>query len=93
MVKIYLFPDNWRNSLAFEGFVTHTVIPETIRFPKLYRKGAYINMFSFAFGFHGSLLFLGENEKGSSIYKASLHNPVQDIQKVTEGVQGTRICY
>ena len=73
--------------------MTHTIIPETIRFTKLNRKGAYANISSVAVCTHGSLLFLCENEVGSTIYKARLHNPVQDIQKISEGCKGDRILY
>ena len=38
-------------------------------------------------------LFLSEGKNGSRIFKARLHNPVQDIERIVEGVNGTRICY
>ena len=45
-----------------------------------------------AVGTHGCLVFLCENEKGGTVYKVRLHNPVQDIQKLAECVKGDRIC-
>ena len=44
-----------------------------------------------ALGTHGWLVFLCESEKGGTVYKARLHNPVQDIQKLAECVKGDRI--
>ena len=40
---------------------------------------------------NGWLVFLCESEKGGTVYKARLHNPVQDIQKLAECVKGDRI--
>ena len=46
-----------------------------------------------AVGTHGWLIFLCESEKGGTVYKARLHNLVQDIQKLAECVKGDRIPY
>ena len=40
---------------------------------------------------HGSLLFLCENETGSTIYKAKLHNPISEIVKLSDDCEGDRI--
>lgn len=71
--------------------MTHTIVPETIRFTQMNRKGAYPNVSSVAVGMHGSLLFLCENETGSTIYKAKLHNPISEIVKLSDGCNGNRI--
>ena len=73
------------------AFVTHTIIPKTIWFTKLNCKGAYKIISSVAVGTHGWLVFLCESEKGGTVYKARLNNPVQDIQKWAECVKGDRI--
>ena len=73
------------------GFLTHAIIPETIRFTKLNRKVAYKKISSVAVGTHGWFVFLCESEKGGTIYKACLPNPVQNIQKLIECVNGDRI--
>ena len=65
------------------------MIPETIRFTKLNHKGAYKNISSVASGTPGWLVFLCESEKGGTVYKARLHNPVQDIQKLAECIRET----
>ena len=44
-----------------------------------------------AVGAHGWLVFLCESEKGETVYKARLHNPVEDIQKLAECVKGDRL--
>ena len=44
-----------------------------------------------AVGTHGWFVFSCESEKGGTVYKARLHNPVQDIQKLAECVKGDRI--
>ena len=67
------------------------MIPETIRFTKLNHKGAYKNISSVASGTPGWLVFLCESEKGGTVYKARLHNPVQDMQKLAECVKEERI--
>ena len=41
--------------------------------------------------YYGCLVFLCESEKEGTVYKARLHNPVQDIQKLAECVKGDRI--
>ena len=46
-----------------------------------------------AVGTHGWLVFLCESAKGGPVYKARLHNLVQDIQKLAECVKGDRIPY
>ena len=43
-------------------------------------------------GTHGWLVFLCESAQGGPIYKARLHNLVQDIQKLAECVKGDQIC-
>ena len=67
------------------------IIPENIRFTKLNSKGARKNIFSLAVGIHGWLVLLCESEKGRTVYKAHLHSPVQDIQKLAECVNGDQI--
>ena len=46
-----------------------------------------------AVGTHGWLIFSCESEKGGIVYKAGLHNLVQDIQKLAGCIKGNRIRY
>ena len=73
--------------------MTHTIIPETIRFTQLNRKGAHPNISSVAVGPPGTLLFLSQNENSSSVFKARLHNPIKDITKISQDCKGDRIRY
>ncbi|XP_066920118.1 uncharacterized protein [Clytia hemisphaerica] len=75
------------------GFVAHTIVPETIRHTTLNQKKMYQNIDSVTVGSHGYLLFLCSESSSSTIYKAKLHNPIQDIQKLAVNVKGDRIRY
>ena len=52
---------------------------QTRKWPSLDKKPA--DQGKVAVGTHGWLVFLCESEKGVTVYKARLNNPVQDIQK------------
>ena len=68
--------------MAGLGFVTHTIVPEMVRFTSTNRINTYKNITSVAVGPHGLILFLcyDDQKKVYKLYKSKLHNPIQDIE-------------
>ena len=83
------------NYVSNIGLVTQTLVPETVRYTVKNQRGAFPKIIDVSVGPNGYILFLtyDDNEKKSVLYKAKLHNPVQDIEIISKHVKGTQVMY
>ena len=66
------------------GPVSHTLIPERLRFTEGNKPGMFPNPVSVTIGNYGTILFLCKNEAKCTLFRARLHCPVDKIEKVKE---------
>ena len=76
---------NLVNNVAL-GYVVHTIIQETIYFSKHNQREAYKNLTTIVLEPPGWLINLRENGHSSTLYKAKLHNPIENIAKNARNV-------
>ena len=80
-------------ALGYADSSRDTIVSETIRFTNHNQSEAYKNMSSIALRPPAWLIFICENDNGSTISKAKLHNPIENIVKIATNVNCKRVAY
>ena len=77
------------------GYVAHTAIPETIKFTDKKNVTMYPCPISITVDEHCFLYFLSLDTKTgkSKLYKAQLHNPVQNIDAIEKDLTARQVFY
>ncbi len=83
------------NYVADLGYVSQTVVPEMVRYTSSNRVGMHQNIASVAIGPNGYIIFLcfEEKKKAFQLFKAKLHNPVQEIQMISSDLKGSNVYF
>ena len=70
------------NYLETLGPVSHTLIPEKLRYTEANKPGMYHNPVSVTIGKFGTFMFLSKTEEKCTLFRARLHYPVDKIDKI-----------
>ena len=82
------------NYLETLGPVSHTLIPEKLRYTEANKPGMYHNPVSVTIGKFGTFMFLSKTQEKCTLFRARLHYPVEKVDKIKElEIKGNHITF